>query len=148
MTADTIATTTESELRKTFGEWHKAVLAMDVGRIMTHYADDVVAYDAIVKLQFRGAEAYGKHWQSCFDMCPGTMIFNVEDLTVAASGDTGFCHCLTWCGMRAPDGSEKTGWMRMTACYRKIAGRWRITHEHFSVPFDMESGKALFDLQP
>ncbi len=148
MKADSIATTAESEIRETFDQWHNAVRAMDVGRIMPHYAPDVVAYDAIVKLQFRGVEAYRQHWQSCFDMCPGTMIFEVKDLQIMASGDTGFCHCLTWCGMRAPDGSEKAGWMRMTAGYRKTAGRWRIVHEHFSVPFDMASGKALFDLKP
>jgi hypothetical protein len=27
-------------------------------------------------------------------------------------------------------------------------GELKITHEHFSVPFDMESNKALFDLKP
>ncbi len=30
----------------------------------------------------------------------------------------------------------------------KIEGRWLITHEHSSVPFDVGSGKALLDLQP
>jgi hypothetical protein len=27
-------------------------------------------------------------------------------------------------------------------------GRWRITHEEVSVPIDMESGRALLDLEP
>ena len=31
---------------------------------------------------------------------------------------------------------------------RRQDGRWLIFHEHFSAPSDMESGKALFDLQP
>lgn len=138
----------ETEVLETFNQWHSAVRAMDVSRIMPHYAPDVVAFDAIVALRFLGAEAYGEHWQACFDMCPGTMIFDVKDLQIIASGEAGFCHCLTWCGMKADDGSEKAGWMRMTAGYRKIDGHWQIVHEHFSVPFDMESGKALFDLKP
>ena len=148
MTTDTISAGIQSELRQTFDQWLNAVLAMDVDRIMSHYAPDIVSYDAIVQLQFRGADAYRKHWQACFDMSPGELIFEVEDLHLAAGGEVGFCHCLTWCGIRAEDGSEKAGWMRMTAAYRKIAGQWRIVHEHFSVPFDMASGKALFDLKP
>jgi ketosteroid isomerase-like protein len=39
-------------------------------------------------------------------------------------------------------------WMRTTMFYRKVAGEWRITHEHVSVPFDMQSFKALLDLNP
>jgi hypothetical protein len=30
----------------------------------------------------------------------------------------------------------------------KIDGRWMVTHEHVSVPFDMKSGQALMDLKP
>ena len=38
--------------------------------------------------------------------------------------------------------------MRVTVCFRRTGGRWLIAHEHFSVPFDMESGKALMNLEP
>jgi ketosteroid isomerase-like protein len=38
--------------------------------------------------------------------------------------------------------------MRATVCCRNAGGRWRIAHEHFSAPFDMESGKALLGLEP
>jgi ketosteroid isomerase-like protein len=148
MTADLTATTAESELRETVDRWSAAVRASDVDRIMSHYAPDIVSYDAILQLQFRGTEAYRKHWQACLEMCPGEMIFVIDDPHVSASGDIGFCHSLTWCGKKESDGSEKAGWLRMTAAYRRIAGHWRIVHEHFSVPFDMDSGKALFDLKP
>jgi hypothetical protein len=39
-------------------------------------------------------------------------------------------------------------WWRATVCYRKIDGKWMITHEHASVPFNVESGKASLDLTP
>jgi ketosteroid isomerase-like protein len=38
--------------------------------------------------------------------------------------------------------------MRASAGYRKTADGWKAVHEHFSAPFDMASGKALFELQP
>jgi ketosteroid isomerase-like protein len=37
----------------------------------------------------------------------------------------------------------------VTACYRKIKGKWLITHEHVSVPFYMDgSYRAAVDLKP
>jgi hypothetical protein len=38
-------------------------------------------------------------------------------------------------------------WARATVCYREIDGKWMITHEHESVPFDVNSGKASLDLE-
>jgi hypothetical protein len=28
-------------------------------------------------------------------------------------------------------------WWRTTICFRKIDGKWMVTHEHNSVPFDV-----------
>jgi ketosteroid isomerase-like protein len=59
-----------------------------------------------------------------------------------------FAHGLCRCGAKDESGEEKTSWMRFTTCYRRTSGSWKIVHEHFSAPFDVESGKALFDLKP
>ncbi|MGV8783671.1 YybH family protein, partial [Pseudomonas aeruginosa] len=53
------------------------------------------------------------------------------------------CHC----GGTGPDGQPHSSWMRVSAGYRKQGDGWKVIHEHFSAPFDMD-GKALFDLQP
>jgi ketosteroid isomerase-like protein len=37
---------------------------------------------------------------------------------------------------------------RKTVCFCKIDGRWKVTHEHISLPFDMETFKASVDLKP
>ena len=40
-------------------------------------------------------------------------------------------------------------WFRETLGFRKIDGKWTITHEHSSVPFYMDgSFKAAIDLKP
>jgi hypothetical protein len=39
------------------------------------------------------------------------------------------------------DGTKVDMWWRSTVGYRKIDGRWLITHRHDSVPFDMETGE-------
>jgi ketosteroid isomerase-like protein len=108
---------------------------------------DIVAFDAIAQLQFRGSDAYRKHWDACMSMCSGPMIFEVHDLAIDARDDLAFGWYLSRCGGTGPDGKERSGWMRATFCCRRTNGRWEIVHEHFSAPFDPETGKVL-DLKP
>lgn len=138
----------EAEIRAHFADWAKAVQNQDLEAIVAHYAPDIVAYDAVLALRFEGLEAYRGHWQACLEFCQGPHLFEFHDLTVEASGDLAFCHALVRCGGAGPDGEVKSGWMRMTACLRRGADGWQVVHEHYSLPFDMESCKALFELQP
>jgi uncharacterized protein (TIGR02246 family) len=138
----------ETQIRGLIEDWAKAARAKDVAAIFAHYAPDILAFDAIAQLQFKGTDAYRKHWEACMAMCAGPMIFEVHDLDIEARDDVAFGHYLSRCGGTGPDGKEQVGWMRATFGCRKTNGRWKIAHEHFSAPFDPESGKALFDLEP
>lgn len=142
------STQVEAEIRAFLKSWEKDVQSRDVKKIMSHYADDVVAFDAIGSLRFKGAKAYGAHWEKCMTMCPGPMIFEVHELQITASDDVAFGHFLTHCGGTDQNGEQHASWMRATSCLRRENGQWSIAHEHFSAPFEMESGKAQFDLQP
>lgn len=142
-----LAASEDAAVREIIDRWAEAVRSADVGQIMAFYADDVVAYDAVGPLRFVGASAYRDHWTVCMSMCSG-MIFDPADPVVAAGGDTAFAHFLIRCGGTSPDGKEMSSWMRASQGYRKRGGRWRIVHEHFSAPFDMESFKAVLDAQP
>ena len=43
----------------------------------------------------------------------------------------------------------EASWIRLTLCFRKIGGVWKVTHEHTSVPFTMDGSlKAAVDLTP
>lgn len=148
-TAGTNAVTgAQAEIRARVESWVRAVETGDVKKIMAHYAPDVVAFDAIIQLRFNGAEAYGKHWQACLEMCTNHMTFQIRDLDVAADGKLAFAHCLISCGAQDDSGQQKSSWMRMTTCYRKVDNEWLIVHEHISAPFDVQTSKALFDIQP
>jgi len=136
------------KVRELLDDWQSAVLAGDVPRIMNCYGPDVVAFDAIQTLRFVGREAYAGHWQYCMTLCPGPMIFELHDITIHVAGELAFCHYLSRCGSGDDKGEEQAGWMRATICLRQIDGHWKVLHEHFSAPFDVESGKALLALQP
>lgn len=148
MIAETVKATAEAEIRALMDKYLHAIHARDVDRIVACYAPDILAFDAISQLQFKGVEAYRTHWEACLAMCPGPMIFEMHDLSVAASDDVAFSHWLTRCGGTSENGEEKTSWMRATGCYRKRNGKWALAHEHYSAPFDVATGKALLELTP
>lgn len=138
----------KEQIREMLEDWAKKFRAKDLDGIMSIYAPDIVSYDAIAQLQFRGFDAYRKHWETCLSFGQGPIIFEMRDLNVTAGDGVAFSHYLTWCGGTDENGEEKASWMRATVCLRKIDGKWKVVHEHYSAPFDMESGKAMFDLQP
>jgi ketosteroid isomerase-like protein len=123
---NTAHATAEAELRAQVDSWLHAVLAMDIEGIVSHYASDILAFDAVFQLQFQGVEASRTHWHACLAMCrPGTMIFELHDVHVTAGDGVAFATALTRCGGTGENGATKAGWLRMTAGYAKcMAGGW------------------------
>ncbi|MCY1530150.1 SnoaL-like domain protein [compost metagenome] len=145
----TIATAEQrAQLQRVLDSWVQASRDKDVERIVSHYAADIVAYDAIGPLRFQGREAYKAHWQFCMSMCAGPSLFEIHEPTFMLSGDLGVVYYLFHCGGTNEQGEMQSSWMRVTQCLQRFGDQWLIVHEHFSAPFDMESGKALFDLKP
>jgi len=138
----------EAAVREVLERWLAAARKSDIDGIFSCYADDIVAYDAILALRFVGAEAYRKHWRACIEMCPGPVLFQMGELKVEASADTAFAFYLLRCGAVDEKGVEQASWMRVTVCLKKRAQGWRVVHEHFSAPFDPQTNKAMFDLAP
>ncbi len=149
MTVETPDLADEDAIRTLIEYWVEAALAKDLDAVMGCYTPDVVAFDAISALRFSGARAYRTHWESCLSFAPeGETIMEVHDLSTQVSGDVAFSHYLSRCGCSDETGEMKAGWMRATVCCRKVDGKWLIAHEHYSAPFDPQSGKALYDLEP
>lgn len=140
--------TVQSELKALVDSWEADNSDRDVDAILGHYADDLLAFDAILQLQFQGRDVYKAHWKACLEMCPGPMTFEVHQLRQWGEGDVGFGHFLCRCAGTDAEGNAQGCWMRVTQGYRRIDGQWRIVHDHFSAPFDPQSGQALFELQP
>ena len=138
----------ETQIRGLLDDWAQAASNGHIDAIMAHYAPDLLSFDAIAQLRFKGADAYRKHWQACMEMCSGPMIFEIHDLSITAGDGVAFGHYLLRCGQIGEDGKEQAGWMRGTVCLRKGSGRWAIVHEHLSAPFDPASGKTLLGLEP
>ena len=78
----------------------------------------------------------------------GRIGYEVRDLRIAAGDDIAFAHFLYHVTGTMTDGNKVDMWVRTTIGLQKTDGVWVITHEHNSVPFDAESGKASLDLPP
>lgn len=138
-----------SEVTALVERWAAASRTADLEVIMGCYAEDVRAFDAIGPLQFDGWKPYADHWAYCMQfMAGGQMIFNPHDIRVEADGDVAFAHLLIECGCENAQGEMESGWTRGTMGCRKFGGSWKIMHDHFSAPFDPETGKAALDLKP
>lgn len=148
MAAATSKAPSEAQIRGIVEAWAKAVRAQDINAMLSNYAPDIVSFDAVTKLHIIGLDAVRRRteeWVSSFQAPIG---YEIRDLSIAAGDDVAFSHSLNRISGTMTDGEKVDMWIRVTVCFRKIDSKWLVTHEHVSVPFDMESSKALLDLKP
>jgi uncharacterized protein (TIGR02246 family) len=138
----------EDEIRELIEARVQAVRAKDLAQAMAHHAPDVVVFDVVSPLRYRGMETVRQRTQAWFSMYPEGIGYELRDLTVAASEDVAFCHYLYRVTGTTAEGNRVDMWVRATVCFQRVDGAWLVTHDHESVPFDPVSGKASMDLQP
>ncbi|KGP63944.1 ketosteroid isomerase [Legionella norrlandica] len=135
-------------IHKLIEDYVKGVHAKDINKIMSQYAPNIRSFDAVSQLQFKGVNDYKRHWETCLSFCQGAPLFEVQELETVVDGDLAVSYYLTYCGGTNEKDEAQGGWMRGTMVHRKIDEKWKIIHEHYSVPFDMKTGTPLFDLKP
>jgi len=138
----------EAQIRKLIEDKIEAVRAKNIDGATTLYAPDVLSFDVVNALQYVGADAIRKRLTEWFAQFDGPIGFEIQDLTITAGSEVAFSHSLDHVSATTVAGAKLDMWWRETACYRKIDGKWLITHQHSSVPFNVETGKASLDLQP
>ena len=140
--------TDETQIRQLTDDWMKAARAKDINGLMSSYASDVLSFDVIPPLQNTGigeARKRAVEWLGSFH---GPIDCELRDLSITAGDDVAFSHSLNHISGTKTDGEKVDMWVRATICYHKIDGKWMVTHEHISLPIDMETGKAALELAP
>jgi uncharacterized protein (TIGR02246 family) len=135
-------------IRALIDDQAKAVRARDVDGSVANYAPDVLLFDVVNPLQRMGSEAARKRLTEWFSSFQGPIGYELRDLSITTGDDVAFAHSLNRVSATTTDGRKLAMWWRATVCYRKLDGEWMVTHEHASVPFDVESGQASLDLKP
>jgi hypothetical protein len=114
----------------------------DVDKIVAPYADDILAFDAIQALQFKGKAAGALGNVHGFVHRPHGVRSGATDRARRWRPGPGPLAQ----PLRAFDDESQCGFMH--GGVSSPAGQWQVIHEHWSAPFDMETQKALFDLKP
>ena len=120
----------------------------DIEGVMASYAQDVVTFDIVPPLQYLGADALRKLWEEVFSFLQAPIGYELHDLNITVGDDVAFTHSLNRMSATANNGQKIDYWLRWTACFRKINGKWLIVHTQISVPVDLEHGTALLSLKP
>jgi ketosteroid isomerase-like protein len=116
---------------------------------MAVYTPEILVFDLAPPLQYAGAEAYRENLEDWFRSFDGPIGYEIRDLEITAGEGAAFSHSLNRISGSRTNGEQTDVWVRATAGYRKVEGKWRVAHEHFSTPFEMTPPfKASLDLKP
>jgi len=148
MTTQQHTASDETQIRQLIEQWGKAVSAKDLTTLLSHYAPDILTFDIVPPLQSQGIDAYRKNFEAWFASVQGPIAYETRDLRLTIGDAVAFGHSLNRVRSTQTTGKTTETWVRVTVGFRKIEGTWKITHEHVSVPCDMETSQASLDLMP
>ena len=139
--------TDEIQLRAMIKDWADALRNKDAAGVLLHYAPNLIHFSLAPPLLSAASNAKGLNaWFAAWE---GRIGYEIRDLNITVGGDVAFSHSLNQMHGTMADGSKSDLWFRHTLCFQKINGKWKIAHEHESVPFYMDgSFKAAVDLKP
>jgi ketosteroid isomerase-like protein len=123
----------EVVLAELIAKWSKAVRDEDLAGIRANHDPDMLMFDVPLPLLSRGLDAYMETWQTFYPSQVRPVIFDFEDLEITAGSDVAFATAIGHC-VYIESGKKTDLKFRLTMGFKKYDDRWRITHEHHSVP--------------
>jgi uncharacterized protein (TIGR02246 family) len=127
----------EAEIRALIERWAAAVRRHDRDGILADHDPDMVMFDVPPPLRSKGIKEYDSTWDLFFGWHRPSDAFDVRDMEIVAGHDVAFAMALMRCSGADDKGGHEALDFRLTVGLRKVDGRWRIVHEHHSVPADI-----------
>lgn len=137
-----------ADIRQQIDSLAQAIRAMDLEAVMSSYAPDVVSFDVQPPLRQVGAAGKRKNWIEAFAVFQPPLDYEIRDLTITVGGDVAFAYSLNRLSGGLPDGTRSGVWVRATLCLVKTDGTWLIAHDHASTPVEVQTGRAVVNLEP
>jgi len=135
------------QIRECLDKWTRALHAKDLAAITALYGSDTTAFDVMPPSQVDWSH-YRKNLERWFASMPRDPIeYEIHDLRIVTSGDVAFSHNLGHVKGTRANGEKADYWVRVTVGFQKRNGQWLVIHDHVSMPFDMETGKAVRELR-
>lgn len=139
----------EAEIRELIENYSAAVREGYLEKIMSYYAEEIVAYDVPPPLEVTSHQEYKDSWAKYFiKVFKFPVQYDNHALEVHVGGDVAFAHeIIHVIGDFKNSGEHVENWLRHTSGFKKLDGQWKIVHDHSSTPVG-EDGKALMNLRP
>ena len=137
----------KAEIKEVIDDFMGALSRKDVKRMLSHYAPDVVVFDVKLPFQTKGAVAWKHTWEACIGYFPDSFHIEIHDLYIHVSGDMALSHYLFRLKGKEKEHDAMQTWMRATTGFKKQQGKWKIIHEHGSLPFNPVTREAVFTLE-
>ena len=124
----------EMEILALIERWAGAVRQEDRATIREHHDLDMLMFDVPPPFLSRGLDAYMATWETFFSTAERPVAFDFHDIEITAGDDVAFATAVGSCVYFDAKGHREPLQFRLTMGLRKIDGRWRVMHEHHSVP--------------
>ncbi len=138
----------EAEILGLINAWSAALEAKDVDALVADYLPDSVLFDGIPPYKSIGKDAIREIWANCLPYFPEKFKSEHRDITIHVSGDIAFAHGLHHILPSVADDPSGKTWMRVTIGYRRVDGKWKVVHEHFSLPFNPMNNEVWLITNP
>src|ERR1700722_16328728 len=124
----------ERAIRALIERWAAAVRNEDRATIAAHHDPDMLMFDVPPPFLSRGLDAYMATWETFFSMVQKPIAFDFRDIEITAGTDVAFATAIGNCVNIDSKGRREPLQFRLTMGLRKLDGRWRVMHEHHSLP--------------
>jgi ketosteroid isomerase-like protein len=124
----------ESAIRALVERWAKAVREENWEAIRADHDAGILMFDVPPPLLSRGLDAYMATWALFFSSVEKPVEFSIHDMQVTCGHDVGFVTATGRCVNVDLNGKREPLEFRLTMGVQKIGGKWRIMHEHHSLP--------------
>ena len=124
----------ELEIRKLIEQWAKAVREENRAAIGADHDASILMFDVPPPFLSRGLDDYMATWEKFFSSSEKPVAFAFHDVQVTCGQDVAFATAVGRCVNIDTSGKREPLEFRLTMGLRKIDGRWRVLHEHHSLP--------------
>jgi uncharacterized protein (TIGR02246 family) len=124
----------EMDIRALIERWAKAVREEDSEGIRADHDSAILMFDVPPPFLSRGLDAYMATWETFFSRAEKPVAFDFHDVKITAGTDVAFATATGRCVDVDPKGKREELEFRLTMGLKKIDGRWRVMHEHHSLP--------------
>jgi ketosteroid isomerase-like protein len=128
------ATQREKEVRSLIERWATAVRDHDRQGIVADHDPEMVMFDVPPPERLKGIKEYMDTWDLFFRWHKPGDAFDVRQMEVTAADTVAFSVVLMHCSGTNARGERNELDFRLTVGLKNVGGRWRIVHEHHSVP--------------